>query len=373
MLFVYRSNSQKELLKRLCSVLADATEDILQPDWIVIGNYGISRWIQLQMTQEQGISANLNFFFPKQFLQQLFKILPEKFLSDKLLLDEEDWNWKMLELLLQFSKEKNEFSNYLQGQNSKELFFLSLRLANLFQQYALFYPNIFQNKEFFLSKFSLDRSSGKASVENIADTQKKFWLQLFEKEQYTHISHWSQNFFTASLSEIKQQIQPLKKICIFGISYLPTIYVKLFSFLSQVIDIHFFYKNSSLEYLGELLSDKGIVKKKLKFLKEEQKQKEFETIYLQTGHPVLMAFGRKELEFQYTMLEFDWDNHLIDESYPLPSSKHLLAQLQNSIIQPSLEPCWDLQQDDDSITVHSSHHKKNFRYNSLNFVLVDSC
>ena len=103
MLFVYRSNSQKELLRRLCSVLAGATENILQPDWIVIGNYGISRWIQLQMTQVQGISANLKFFFPNQFLQQLFQLLPKEFISDKLLLGEEDWNWKMLELLLKFS------------------------------------------------------------------------------------------------------------------------------------------------------------------------------------------------------------------------------------------------------------------------------
>ena len=126
MLFVYRSNSQKELLRRLCSVLAGATENILQPDWIVIGNYGISRWIQLQMTQVQGISANLKFFFPNQFLQQLFQLLPKEFISDKLLLGEEDWNWKMLELLLQFYEEKNEFNNYL----LKELYFLALKLAS---------------------------------------------------------------------------------------------------------------------------------------------------------------------------------------------------------------------------------------------------
>ena len=72
MLFVYRSNSQKELLRRLCSVLAGATENILQPDWIVIGNYGISRWIQLQMTQVQGISANLKFFSQTNFYSNFF-------------------------------------------------------------------------------------------------------------------------------------------------------------------------------------------------------------------------------------------------------------------------------------------------------------
>ena len=126
MLFVYRSNSQKELSKRLCSVLADTTENILQPDWIVIGNYDISRWIELQIMQIQGISANLKFFSPNQFLQQLFQLLPKKFLSNKLLLSEEDWNWKILELLLQFYEEKNKFNSYLQKQNPKELYFLAL-------------------------------------------------------------------------------------------------------------------------------------------------------------------------------------------------------------------------------------------------------
>ena len=89
MLFVHRSNSQKELLKNLCSVLADTTENILQPDWIVIGNYGIGRWLELQIMQIQGISANLKFFSPNQFLQQLFQLLPEKFFSDKFIFSEE--------------------------------------------------------------------------------------------------------------------------------------------------------------------------------------------------------------------------------------------------------------------------------------------
>ena len=71
-----------------------------------------------------------------------------------------------------------------------------------------------------------------------------------------------------------------------------------------------------------------------------------------------MAFGRKEIEFQYTMLEFDWDNHLIEDICQLPKKKHLLAQLQNSIIQPTIEPDWSFQQEDDSITVHSSPPQK---------------
>ena len=159
MLFVYRSNSQKELLRRLCSVLAGATENILQPDWIVIGNYGISRWIQLQMTQVQGISANLKFFFPNQFLQQLFQLLPKEFISDKLLLGEEDWNWKMLELLLQFYEEKNEFNNYLQKQNSKFFslpkFFLSA--SNIFtkrRRKIFVFKNIGIKKSILLKKIS---------------------------------------------------------------------------------------------------------------------------------------------------------------------------------------------------------------------------
>ena len=81
-------------------------------------------------------------------MQQLFQLLPKKFLSNKLLLSEEDWNWKILELLLQFYEEKNKFNSYLQKQNPKEIYLLALRLANLFQQYALFYPDIFQNIEF---------------------------------------------------------------------------------------------------------------------------------------------------------------------------------------------------------------------------------
>ena len=159
MLFVHRSNSQKELLKNLCSVLADTTENILQPDWIVIGNYGIGRWLELQIMQIQGISANLKFFSPNQFLQQLFQLLPEKFFSDKFIFSEEDWNWSILELLLQVYQEKNEFSSYLQRQNSKELYFLSQKLAKKVNFFCsmLFFILIFSKRcrKFLSEKYQL--------------------------------------------------------------------------------------------------------------------------------------------------------------------------------------------------------------------------
>ena len=188
--------------------------------------------------QIQGISANLKFFSPNQFLQQLFQLLPEKFFSDKFIFSEEDWNWSILELLLQVYQEKNEFSSYLQRQNSKELYFLSQKLANLFQQYALFYPDIFQHKEF-------SASFGEDTV----SMQKKFWQQLFEKEQYTHISHWIQNLLPTSISEIKQILQPRKKIFIFGISYF---YVHFSTYslwqLSQIAFASNFLRGSSAKY-----------------------------------------------------------------------------------------------------------------------------
>ena len=329
MLYFYRSNSQEYLLEKFQNIYIRKQKNPLLTDLIVIKNYGIKNWIQKKLVQELGISANLNFLFPNQFLQ---KILP-KSSQNKFLLDKQEWKWKVLEVLLKIIQEKNKFSDYLRNNNKKEILQLAKHLADIFQEYALFCPNIFNQNIQENSEYTL---------------QKRIWEEIFFFQKYNHLF---------SFLEKKQNIifkNLPTRIFLFGISYLPEVYLSIFSNLKEQIDIHFFYKSSTKEYFGGLLQPKTAAEKKIAL-----QESNLEKIHYQQGHE-LIGFAKKESEFQYFLLEYGWDNFLVKEKYFLPRTDTLLEKLQKSMFQ--LADTQDQQNwqivNTKSITVQQCHNPK---------------
>lgn len=330
MLFVYRSNSQKLLLNELCKIIKQPTEYLLQPDSVVFRNHGIRKWLQQQITEINGISTNLNYVFPNQFLIQILKQL---FPTEKLLIDSDEWNWKLLDLLLSFSGEKNEFNNYLKTHNPAELYSLAITLSDIFQQYILFNPTVFEKGQVDIPLYQL---------------QEKFWQQIFTKEKYEHISSLNEKLRTKESSFIGRIA--CTRIFIFGISYFPKIYLSLFDYLSNFIDIYFFQKVSSKDYFGGILSVKEKINKELNLNSEEN----FEELYYNQGHNLFNAWGLKEKEFQFLLLNYDWDNKICFEEYQSSDNFSLLGKLQNSILEDKADK-WEYSNKDNSISINVCH------------------
>ena len=335
MLYLYRSNSQEYLLEKLGQIFITAEDSLLTPDFVLIQNYGMKNWVQSKLVDLFGISANIHFIFTNQFLQ---KILQPRFAQGKILLDKQEWEWKILEILFDILKESNDFSNYLNQNNKRELYQFAVHLADIFQKYALFYPQIFE--------------------ENIDDTpiyylQKRIWERIFTLQKKTHISSFIHNLQIKT--DFSRQIPP--RLLIFGVSYLPEIYLAIFSALSKVMDIYFFYRTSTKEYFGGLLSQKEITKQKIRFPKED----DFQALHYNLAHP-LLSFARKESEFQCFLLDYGWDDKLVAEKYFTPLATTLLGKLQFSMFQlvndTNEQPETWLNEQDHSIVIGQCHNSK---------------
>ena len=333
MLYFYRSNNQEYLLEELQKILYKPSKNPLLSDSIVIRNYGIKNWIERKLLKSKGISANLSFVFPNQFLKSILLTSWEK-----VLLDTKEWHWKILEILYtKFSNNPNQFPfSYLKKNHKKEIYFFAQHLAEIFEEYSLFYPQIFEE-------------------EMKSDSyifQKEIWQEIFIKQKYNSLF---------SLFTDKQNFSnnlPYR-IFIFGISYMPKIYLEIFTKLAEKIDVHFFYKNSSKEYFGGLLNPKQEIKKKI-----YHQQKELKDLNYVKGHP-LLSFAKKESIFQYFLLEYDWENKIVGEEYFCSKKQTLLAKTQTdmqSLTANKKEKNWQKYKEDTSkletIRIQQCHNKK---------------
>ena len=333
MLRFYRSNNQEYLLKELQKILYQPSENPLLPDSIIIRNYGMKNWIEKQFLKNKGISANLSFIFPNQFLKSILL-----FNQDKVLLDVKEWHWKILEILykkLATNLNKLLFS-YLQKNHKKEIYFFAQHLAEIFEEYSLFYPKIFEEEiksEHYIF-------------------QKEIWQEIFIKQKYNSLF----SLFTKKQNFINNLPY---RIFIFGISYMPQVYLEIFSELAKKIDVHFFYKNSGKEYFGGLLNPKQEIKKKI-----YHQQKELKDLNYTKGHS-LLSFAKKESDFQYFLLEQDWENNIVAEEYFCSPKQTLLAKIQKdmqSLTASAKEENWQKYKEGttrlETIRIQQCHNKK---------------
>lgn len=81
MLYVERSNRTERLLEGLSERLMAPGRDPLAPAVVVVQGRGMERWIAQSIAREHGVCANVDFLFPKGFVERVFEglgeVLPE--------------------------------------------------------------------------------------------------------------------------------------------------------------------------------------------------------------------------------------------------------------------------------------------------------
>ena len=68
MLHLHHSNKLENLTSSLIELMNVEQGNVLQPVDIMVQNPGMKRWLQQQISQQQGIAANLEFPLPSRFI-----------------------------------------------------------------------------------------------------------------------------------------------------------------------------------------------------------------------------------------------------------------------------------------------------------------
>ena len=389
MLNLYQSNRLEALVTLLSNQLK-MSEGLnpLSSDVILVQSPGMSQWLKLEIAEQNGIAANLEFPLPSSFiwllyqnvLQNVPKLSPfnkdrmawkiYRLLPDHLLLPEFS---SIKEYLVPNSQSEQE-TNGLDDTNSLRLFQLSEKIADVFDNYLMYRPQ-------WLSHWQ----QGHNDLPDETEQNPQPWQAILWRDLFAHtLAHNTDVLAGSPLHRADMHAQLLEalrqpsteqlqtwlpeRLFVFGISTMPKAQLQVLQAIGQHIEVEILWLNPCSQYWGDILSEK--TKARL-----NQKQREIAEInsqnkqeYFVTGNPLLASLGKVGRD--YLEMLHQEDVNIIDLFIQEASQETVLNELQRDILElefrgsPSpLSPsqlhsdfgkrCWPMS--DDSIRIHSCH------------------
>ena len=340
---LYTSNRLENLAESLGESVRRPLRSPLLPEIILVQSQGMARWLQLQLAQAHGICSNCQFPFPRALSYELFKaVLPD--LPEQAAYEPELLVWQIMKQLPAFlgRPEFASLANYLgHEQDSRKLFQLSERIANVFDQYLIFRPDLVQQWE-----------SGSGQ-----DWQAILWREISAPFREQHPAALQARFIKA-LDQTAAPVAGLpERVSLFGISALPPFYLQILAALARHIEVSLFLLEPCEEFWGYIRS----AREQEQTLRRAGKGASAAAqLHLEKGNRLLASMGQLGRDFLLLIQDAgDWQ-----ESEPslfaAATGNHLLARIQTDILKledrlPEGQTREAIAEDDDSIQVHSCH------------------
>ncbi|MCW9717204.1 exodeoxyribonuclease V subunit gamma [Avibacterium sp. 21-599] len=368
MLTVYYSNlleTQKDILLHLIKTMP--LNDPLQSEIILVQSPGMAQWLQWQIAEKQGISANLQFPMPATFIWQLYRdnlfniTQQNQFAKEQIV-------WRLMRLIPQYLSQPafaplRDYLNTAPQSAQQKLYQLAEKIADLFDQYLVYRPDwisAWEKKEdrTIAQQIATQKSTDKPQlVTQIAqhiEWQGILWRALVAEiqqqngnEDVWHRAHLHQQFL--QLLQQKMPVKLPKRIFVFGISALPKVYLEILNGISAFCDVHLFFTNPCREYWGDIVDSQYWRKLQQRsridhqsqqasplfshqqIAQLEQKQHEYtaEQELLQVGNPLLSSWGKQGRDFLYLLTDLQ-SNEI--NAYVELSKEGLLHQIQQRIL-----------------------------------------
>ncbi len=354
MFHIIKSNRMENLMQGLLSLLAEAPLDPLKPEWIVIQSRGMKQWITLETARAFGISAHTHFLFPRRMVDEIlgrFKPLrsPDRDFSDGM--DEDFFFWSAMGLVRNraFQDETGFVRNYLSDDKSgKKQFQLCTKIARVFDDYQVYRPDLILK---WLESVSPDC---------IRDPGEKWQARLRQMMAAgfpgSHPAADAQVFLNTFAADRFDWDGLPPRICFFGLSSLPPLFLKIFDTLSRTMDLYFFLLTPTNRFFLDLRPEKEIQAMVLK------NETDLDALYYDTGHPLLSSLGVSGRQFHACLESLDYHEPLGDLfADPLEDAETVLTVLQSDILnlvnrKPGGDaPAKEVDPGDTSLRIHACH------------------
>ena len=245
----------------------------------------------------------------------------------------------------------------------KKLFQVSGQLARLFDDYQLYRPDMLMAWQ-----KGANRQESGAIQDKTAEWQAFLWRKIASAHPEAHLAYkattFLQDFSQENFNRAKFNKEGLpERICLFGISNLPELFLKILEKVSKVLNIHLFLLTPSNQFFFDLRPERDIEKIALKA--SETGKGEIpapEDLYYESGNPLLSSLGSSCQEFHAFLENLNYQEAFDDLfSDPLKEPPTLLSVLQSDILNLTHRkkdgdaPPFELEPSDSSLSVHSCH------------------
>ncbi|NMC74272.1 MAG: exodeoxyribonuclease V subunit gamma [Geobacteraceae bacterium] len=333
-LMIYSSNRMENLVDALAGVVGKPLSSPFTPEVIVVQSKGLQRWLAMELSRRFGVWANGDFPFPNSMVWRLFQaVLPD--VPDTSPFSPGILTWRIAALLPRFL-EREEFSQlqqYLAGdRDGLKLFQLSGKIADTFDQYTLFRPDMVRQWE-----------EGRGG-----DWQEILWREVASAGGGKHRARIREEFHR-KIADPAAAVGPVpERISLFGISSLPPYHVEVFAAISRFTEVNVFILSPTREYWADI-----VPAKKQAFRPPEERA------LLTEGNPLLASLGTLGRDFSHLLLECGEPEAGSRDLYGDPGCGSLLKAVQSDILnlrgaeqgRERLTPS----PDDTSIRIHSCH------------------
>lgn len=334
---LYTSNQLEVLAESLAGVLSTPLKSPLAEEIIVVQSAGMERWLSMHLAEYHGICANYRFPFPNAFIYEIFRKFDAN-LPERSPFDPPIMTWIVMGLLPALAGRPGfeSLRNYLVNDpDGLKCFQLAERIANLFDQYLLFRPEMILKWE-----------QGEED-----HWQAQLWRALTEDWGGRHRPALAKSILDVLQSSPGELSGLPERISVFGISALPRFHLQMIAGIAKVTQINLFLMNPCREYWGDIASERQIRKALAQqgVLPEE--------VYLHSGNSLLASMGALGRDFWEIINEFECRE---TTSFRQPPENNLLSCIQADILNlrerdPQPERRTSIHPADDSIQIHSCH------------------
>ena len=373
MINLYPANKMENLLTLLNKISQISPIGVFNKEVIIVQNAGMQHWLNLAIASERGISMNMSYALPAQFLWKLIRTLasddkvPEQSpysrevltwriyaaLATESVINDDDFQPATRYWLADKAPSSSLTSAHkTSSQADLKRYQLASQMADLYEQYLIFRPQ-------WLDAWQKGEEAELLSTENI--WQAKLWQLLIHQLPYNPVE-----LLNDAIANIADKISndPTllpKRMSFFGINTMAPMWLNFINALSEHIEVDFFHLNPCFSYWGDIISEKQAIKKLAHWSTGASDDE-----HLFTGNPLLANFGQQGREFlallqDYSTVDIELfvkasnDDKHTNSTGDSDDSTCILHQLQNDIL--SLEDASQApsQLVDDSITIVSCH------------------
>ena len=311
------SNRMEVLAQALAQIVRTPLLSPLTPEIIIVQSRGMERWVSMALAGHNGVCANAYFPFPNTFLEDIFKkIKPDQ--PEISAFDPEIMTFRLMGMIPHLLDRTgfDHLKTYLADDDSDlKLFQLSGRIADLFDQYLVFRPQLI---------FQWEKKKEEKIMPQV--WQAKLWRELSRGNEAVHRARLRENLLERLKHLDFDRSDLPERISIFGISYLPPFHLQTYAALSELIEIHFFLIDPCREYWADIVSDREIKKMRRK---SPGVSENIEWYHFEKGNRLLAAMGALGRDFFEMVADFDCDIH---EQFEDPGESSVLTAIQSDIL-----------------------------------------
>jgi len=342
----------ENLMAAMASVLEAVPDNPMMPEWIGIQSRGMKLWIAMQLAQRLGVCTNMQFLFPRQIVDHLlaaFKPLEDQHDG----LNEDFFFWSVLSVIQANPSQKflSEIETYIKGdETGKKLYQLSLKIAKVFDDYQVYRPDMLVDWQ--------HPSFVETLKDPAAQWQAALWTRVVSKNPQSHLAVKARLFLEKACLENMNMAKLPSRISLFGISFLPELFLQMFEKMSGMMDINLFLLTPTNQFFLDIQSARQMGRLAVK----QETGQDLEPLYYEMTNPLLSSLGTAGKKFHSCLEAFNYHEPFEDLFQdPLTESNTLLAYLQSDILNLVSRKSGQtdapviIEASDTSVSIHACH------------------